>query len=98
MRGSCVPCPIEALACPPREPWEEAPAGSTKPGKHDNEEGYGRVEGSAGKGYHGICEITGVSQEDKMEGTLWRETLGRSLRLHDAVELVGGLCHGNGCR
>ena len=27
-----------------------------------------------------------------------RETLGRSLGSHDATELVGGLCHGNGCR
>ena len=33
-----------------------------------------------------------------MEGPLWRETLGRSLGSHDAVELVGGMCHGNGCR
>ena len=29
---------------------------------------------------------------------LWRETLGRSLGSHDATELVGGMCHGNGCR
>ena len=33
-----------------------------------------------------------------MEGSLWRETLGRSLGSHDAAELVGGMCHGNGCR
>ena len=33
-----------------------------------------------------------------MEGSLWRETLGRSLGSHDAVEPVGGTCHGNGCR
>ena len=33
-----------------------------------------------------------------MEGPLWRETLGRSLGSHDATELVGGMCHGNGCR
>ena len=38
------------------------------------------------------------SQEDTMEGLLWRETLGRSLGSHDATELVGGMCHGNGCR
>ena len=31
-------------------------------------------------------------------GSLWRETLGRSLGSHDATELVGGMCHGNGCR
>ena len=33
-----------------------------------------------------------------MEGPLWRETLGRSLGSHAATELVGGMCHGNGCR
>ena len=33
-----------------------------------------------------------------MEGPLWRETLGKSLGSHDAAELVGGMCHGNGCR
>ena len=42
--------------------------------------------------------MTGVSPEDTMEGPLWRETLGRSLGSHDATELVGGMCHGNGCR
>ena len=29
---------------------------------------------------------------------MWRETLGRSLGSHDSTELVGGMCHGNGCR
>ena len=33
-----------------------------------------------------------------MEGPLWREILGRSLRSHDATEHVGGMCHSNGCR
>ena len=33
-----------------------------------------------------------------MEGPLLRETLGRSLGWHDATELVGEMCHGNGCR
>ena len=33
-----------------------------------------------------------------MEGPLWRETLGRSLGSHDATELVGEMCHDNGCR
>ena len=32
-----------------------------------------------------------------MEVPLRRETLGRSLGLHSATELVGGMCHGNGC-
>ena len=33
-----------------------------------------------------------------MEGPPWRETLGRSLGWHDAAELAGEMCHGNGCR
>ena len=45
-----------------------------------------------------FVECLGFSQEDAMEGPLWRETLGRSLGSHDATELVGGMCHGNGCR
>ena len=45
-----------------------------------------------------FVECLGFSQEDTMEGPLWRETLGRSLGSHDAMELVGGMCHGNGCR
>ena len=45
-----------------------------------------------------FVECLGVSQEDTMEGPLWRETLGRSLGSHNAAELVGGMCHGNGCR
>ena len=45
-----------------------------------------------------FVECLGFSQEDTMEGPLWRETLGRSLGSHDATELVGGMCHGNGCR
>ena len=36
-----------------------------------------------------FVERLGVSQEDTMEGPLWRETLGRSLGSHDAAELVG---------
>ena len=43
-------------------------------------------------------ERLGVSPEDTMEGPLGRETLGRSPGLHDAAGLVGGMCHGNGCR
>ena len=45
-----------------------------------------------------FVECLGILQEDTMEGPLWRETLGRSLGSHDATELVGGICHGNGCR
>ena len=50
------------------------------------------------KGAMAFVEYLGVSQEDTMEGPLWRETLGRSLGSYDAAELVGGTCHGNGCR
>ena len=43
-----------------------------------------------------FVDCPGVSQEDTMKGPLWRETLGWSLGSHDAAELVGGMCHGNG--
>ena len=45
-----------------------------------------------------FVECLGVSQKDTMEGPPWRETLGRSLGSHDAAELVGGMCYGNGYR
>ena len=58
-----------------------------------------RFRGAQEKGAMAFVECLGVSQEDTMEGPLWRgETLGRSLRSHDAAELVGGMCHGNSCR
>ena len=46
---------IKALARPPRTPWEDAPARSPNPRKYDNGESYGKVQGSAGEGRHGIC-------------------------------------------
>ena len=97
MRGSCTSRPIKALTRPPRTLWEEAPTRSPNPRKYHNEESYGKVQGSVGEGRHGICGMPGVSQEDTMEAPLWRETLGRSLGSHDATELVGEMCHGNGC-
>ena len=57
-----------------------------------------RFRGAREKGAMVFMGCLGVSQEDTMEGPLWRETLGRSLGSHDAAELVGGMCHGNGCR
>ena len=45
-----------------------------------------------------FVECLGFSQEDTMEGPLWRETLGRSLGSYNATEPVGGMCHGSGCR
>ena len=56
-----------------------------------------RFRGAREKGAMAFVECLGVSQEDTMEGPLRRETLGRSLGSHDATELVGGMCHGNGC-
>ena len=57
-----------------------------------------RFRGAREKGAMAFVECLGFSQEYTMEGPLWRETLGRSLGSHDATELVGGMCHGNGCR
>ena len=45
-----------------------------------------------------FVECLGASQEDTTEDPLWRETLGRSLGSHDAAELIGGMCYGNGFR
>ena len=99
MHGNYTSFLIKALARPPRTPWEKAPARSPNPGKYGNEESYGKVQESAGEGRHGIfVECLGVSQEDTIEDPLWREAIGRSLGSHDAAELVGGMCHGNGCR
>ena len=57
-----------------------------------------RFRGAREKGAMAFVECLGFSQEDTMEDPLWRETLGRSLGSHDATDLVGGMCHGNGCR
>ena len=57
-----------------------------------------RFRGAREKGAMAFVECLGFSQEDTMEGPLWRETFGRSLGSHDVTELVGGICHGNGCR
>ena len=43
-----------------------------------------------------FVECLGVSQEETMEGSLWAETLLRSLGSHNAMELVGGMGHDNG--
>ena len=54
--------------------------------------------GAREKGAMAFVECLGFSQEYTMEGPLWRETLGRSLRSHDATDIVGGMCHGNDFR
>ena len=57
--------------------------------------GMVRFRAALDKGAMTFVECLGVSQEDTMEGPLWRETLGRSLGLHHAAERVGGMCYGN---
>ena len=57
-----------------------------------------RFRGAREKGAMAFVECLEFSQEDTIGGSLWRETLGRSLGSHDATEPVGGMCHGNGCR
>ena len=52
-----------------------------------------RFRGAREKRAMAFVECLGVSQEDTMEGPLWRKTLDRSLGLHDAVEGVGGMSH-----
>ena len=59
MRGNFTSRPIKALVRPPRTPWEEAPARSPNPRKCCNEESYGKVQGSAGEGRHGIWGMPG---------------------------------------
>ena len=98
MRGSCTPRPIKARARPPRTPREEAPARSSNPGTYGNGESYGKIQGSTGKGRHGICEVPGGLARRHDGGPLWRETLGKSLGSRDAAELVVRMCHDNGCR
>ena len=56
-----------------------------------------RFRGARVKGTMAFVECLGLSQEDTMEGPLWRKTLGRSLESHDVAERLGGICHGNGC-
>ena len=56
-----------------------------------------RFTGAREKGAMAFVGL-GFSQDDTMEGPMWRETLRRSLESHDATELVGRVCHGNGCR
>ena len=46
-----------------------------------------RFRGAREKSAMTFVECLGFSQEDTMEGPLWRETLGRSLGSHDATEL-----------
>lgn len=49
------------------------------------------------KGSMVFVEYVGGFQEDAMEVSMWRETLGRGLESHDTVEPIGRRCHGNCC-
>ena len=53
------------------------------------------VQGDVGERCHGILwnTLESPSQEDTMEGSLWKETLGKSLESHDAGEPVGVMCN-----
>ena len=55
-----------------------------------------RFRGAREKCAMTFVECLGVSQEDAMEDSLWREISGRSLGSHDSAEQVGGMYHGNG--
>ena len=57
-----------------------------------------RFRGAREKRAITFVECLGFSQDDTMGGPLWRQILGRNLGSYDATELVGGMCHGNGCR
>ena len=57
-----------------------------------------RFRGAREKGAMAFVECPGVSQEDTVEGPLWREALGKSLGSHGAAEIVDGICHSDGCR
>ena len=57
-----------------------------------------KFRGAREKDAMGVLECLGVSQQDTMEGYLWKKRLGRSLGSHDAARHLGGICHGNGCR
>ena len=59
MRGSCTSRSTNVLARYPRTPWEEAPTRSPNPRKYDNEESYGKVQGSAIEERHDICRMPG---------------------------------------
>ena len=56
-----------------------------------------RFRGAREMGAKIFVKCQEVSQDDTMEGPLWREALGRSLMSHDAAEPVGRMCHENGC-
>ena len=69
-----------------------------KAGNNRSKTAMVRFRGAREKGAMALVECLGVSNEDKMEGSRWSETLSRSLGSNDAVEPVGVTCHDNGCR
>ena len=68
--------------------WEEAPPISPKLGKHGNEESYGKVQGSAGEGRHGICGMPRVLARRHDGGP----PVEGDLRQEPGVVWCGGTC------
>ena len=58
VRGGCVPCPTQPPACPPRAPWDEAPAEPPKPENQHDEGSDGKVQGDKGGECHGIRRMS----------------------------------------
>ena len=57
-----------------------------------------RFRGAREKGAMAFVDAWGFHKNTRWRAPCGGETLGRSLGSHDATELVGGMCHGNGCR
>ena len=57
-----------------------------------------KFSGAREKGAMTFVKCLGVSLEDTMEGSLLRESLGRSLGSHDAAGHAGGTFNDNDCR
>ena len=98
MRRSCTPCPIKLSRALHAHGGKKLLQDIQTLESAAMKRAMVRSKGAREKGAMAFVECLGVSQEDMMEGPLWRETLGRSLGSHHAAELVDGMCHDDGCR
>ena len=98
MRGSCTSCPTKAFCALHAHRRKTFLQNLQTLESATMKRAMVRFKGAREKGAMAFVECVRVSQEDTMEGSLWKETLGRSLGSHDAAERIGGMCHGNGCR
>lgn len=57
-----------------------------------------QVQESASKERKGKCGVLSGLRRGQIEGSLWRNTFGRSLGSHDVMEPCGEACSGNGYR